>query len=136
MNLLLLRPNTANFAVPMTLNGLRNDRRVETISQFPRGVREFEDRSRMLPNLASSRYDEHLIASERDARRLLDSGAIQGVVATNRYFDLRPRPGRRLTTFRAFPRQSAKRPGRRSARPGERRVYRRRHRPSPARRIE
>lgn len=96
MNLLLLRPNTANFAVPMILNGLRNDRRVETIYQFPRGVREFEDRSRMLPNLASSRYDEHLIASERDARRLLNSGAIQGVVATNRYFDLRPRPGRRL----------------------------------------
>ncbi|NUN92549.1 MAG: hypothetical protein HUU04_02070 [Verrucomicrobiae bacterium] len=96
MNLLLLRPNTANFAVPMILNGLRNDRRVGTIYQFPRGIREFEDRSRMLPNLASPSYDDHLIASEREARRLLKSGAIQGVVATNRYFDLRPRPGRRL----------------------------------------
>lgn len=99
MNLLLIRPNTANFAVPMILNGLRKDPRVERIWQFPGGIREFEDRSEMLPNLASPWYDENVVPSEREARNLLRSGAIHAIVATNRYFDLRPRPGRRLRDF-------------------------------------
>lgn len=99
MNLLLIRPNTANFAVPMILNGLRGDPRIGRIWQFPGGIREFEDRSGMLPNLASPHYDENLVPSEHEARRLLRSGAIHAVVATNRYFDLRPRPGRRVRDF-------------------------------------
>ena len=99
MNLLLIRPNTANFAVPMILNGLREDPRVERIWQFPGGIREFEDRSGMLPNLASPHYDENVIFSERAARDLLRSGTIHAIVATNRYFDLRPRPGRRVRDF-------------------------------------
>lgn len=53
----------------------------------------------MLPHLASSHYDEDVIPSEGEARRLLRSGSIHGVVATNRYFDLRPRPGRRIRDF-------------------------------------
>lgn len=80
----------------MILNGLRNDPRVGKIWQFPGGIREYEDRSGMLPNLASPHYDENVVPSEREARALLRSGSVHAIVATNRYFDLRPRAGRRF----------------------------------------
>jgi hypothetical protein len=99
MNLLLLRPNTINFAVPLVLNGMRKDSRVKRIYQFPPNVRE----ARRWPNwntyYAGTHYDEDVLSSETEVRRKIEQGEIQAIIGTTRYFNLMGKPGQHLTGY-------------------------------------